>query len=80
MIKTVMKINGMVCGMCEAHINDVIRRTVSVKKVSTRKANGESVIISENEIDIAKLREAIEKTGYRVLSVATEQYEKKAFL
>ena len=28
MIKTTLKIDGMMCGMCESHINDVIRRVV----------------------------------------------------
>ena len=25
MTKTVLKIDGMMCGMCEAHVNDAIR-------------------------------------------------------
>ena len=25
MIKTTLKIDGMMCGMCESHMNDVIR-------------------------------------------------------
>lgn len=26
MIKTILKIDGMMCGMCESHMNDVIRK------------------------------------------------------
>ena len=26
MIKTTVKVDGMMCGMCESHINDAIRR------------------------------------------------------
>ena len=26
MIKTTLKIDGMMCGMCESHMNDVIRK------------------------------------------------------
>lgn len=26
MIKTTLKIDGMMCGMCESHMNDVIRQ------------------------------------------------------
>lgn len=33
MFRTVVKIDGMMCGMCEAHINDAIRRNFNVKKV-----------------------------------------------
>ena len=35
MIRTTVKISGMACSMCEAHINDTIRRTFSVEKVSS---------------------------------------------
>ena len=28
MFKTILKIEGMRCSMCEAHINDLIRKTV----------------------------------------------------
>ena len=27
MIKTTLKIDGMMCGMCESHINDTIRNS-----------------------------------------------------
>ena len=32
MIKTTMKIDGMMCGMCEAHICDAIRKACFKKK------------------------------------------------
>lgn len=32
MLKIVMKIDGMACGMCEAHVNDALRRVDGVKK------------------------------------------------
>ncbi len=32
MIKTVLEIDGMMCNMCEAHMNDVIRRTIPDSK------------------------------------------------
>ena len=33
MIKTVLKVNGMMCGMCEAHMKDLVRKNFQVKKV-----------------------------------------------
>lgn len=41
MIKTTVGIEGMSCGMCEAHINDVVRREFKVKSVksSVKKKN-----------------------------------------
>lgn len=77
MIKTTVKIDGMMCSMCESHINDCIRSSFPVKSVKSSHSRGESVLISEYELDEAALRAAIEKTGYRVLSVQTESYTKK---
>ena len=35
MIKTTLKIDGMMCGMCESHMNDLIRKNFKVKKVTS---------------------------------------------
>ena len=40
MLKVTMKIDGMSCGMCEAHINDAIRKVFSVKKVTSSHRKG----------------------------------------
>ena len=42
MLKITLGIDGMMCGMCESHINDAIRRKFRVKKVTsshTKKQN-----------------------------------------
>ena len=65
MIRTTVKISGMACSMCEAHINDtIIRRTFSVEKVSSSHTKGETVILSREPLDEAALRAAINATGY----------------
>ena len=43
MVKTVLKIDGMMCGMCESHMNDLIRNHCKVKKVSSSAKKGETV-------------------------------------
>ena len=77
MVKVTAKVEGMMCGMCEAHVNDAVRNAFDVKKVTSSHKNGETVIISENEIDEAKLTETIGETGYTVTSVTSEPYKKK---
>ncbi len=78
MIKTTVKIDGMMCSMCEAHISDVIRRTVpGAKKVSASHAKGEAGFLTEDAVDENIIKEAIAATGYDCLSVAAEPYEKK---
>ncbi|WP_173338039.1 heavy-metal-associated domain-containing protein [uncultured Ruminococcus sp.] len=79
MIKTVIRIDGMMCGMCEAHVNNAVRNAMNVKKVASSHAKGETEIISEAGLDEAKLREVIEKDGYKVLGISSEPYEKKGF-
>ena len=32
MWKYTVEVNGMMCGMCEAHVNDAIRKAFPVKK------------------------------------------------
>ena len=77
MIKTVIKIEGMMCNMCEAHVNDAIRAAVSPKKVNSSHSKGITEIISEYELDSELLRETVEKDGYKVLGITSEPYEKK---
>jgi hypothetical protein len=38
---TVLSVDGLVCDMCDAHMNDAIRKVFKVKKVTTSHANGE---------------------------------------
>ena len=58
MIQTTVKVSGMACSMCEAHVNDTIRRAFSVEKVSSYYTKGETVILSREPLDEAALRAA----------------------
>ncbi len=77
MKKITMKIDGMMCGMCESHVNDAVRNAFKVKKVSSSHRKGETVVLSENEINEEELRTAVEKTGYKVLSITVSEQEKR---
>ena len=77
MQKITLKIDGMMCGMCESHINDAIRNAVSVKKVSSSHSRGETVLLTDTDISESKLKEIIDKTGYQLISIKSEPYEKK---
>ena len=77
MQKITVKVDGMMCGMCESHINDAIRKAFSVKKVTSSHSKGETVILTESDIDEAALRSTIGATGYEVRAVSKEPYEKK---
>lgn len=79
MIKLTLQIEGMACGMCEAHVNDAVRRAVSVIKVTSSHQKGCTEILTEAEIDTEVLKSAIEAGGYRVTAIQSEEYEKKKF-
>ena len=79
MIKTVVSVDGMACGMCEAHINDAIRAAFPVKKVTSSRAKKETVILSDESLDREAVKRTITGDGYTPLSVTEETVEKKGF-
>ena len=40
MVKITLEVEGMACGMCEAHVNDAIRKAFPVKKVTSSHTKG----------------------------------------
>lgn len=77
MIRTILQIDGMMCGHCEAHVNDTIRQAFPVKKVESSHTKKETVILSEEPLDEEKLRAVIAQTGYTLGEIRTEPYKKK---
>lgn len=77
MTETVVMIDGMMCGMCESHINDAIRNSFDVKKVNSSHTKGETVIVSREALDEDKIKSVIDKTGYELKSVSSEKFEEK---
>ncbi len=75
--KTILKIDGMACSMCESHLNDAVRavfesENCKLKKVRSSHRKGECEITSLSPLDenmLEKLKNAIEKTGYKVLEI-----------
>lgn len=77
MIKITVQVDGMMCGMCESHVNDAVRKAFPVKKVTSSHSKGQTVILTQEDIGEEQLRAAIGQTGYQVGNVSKEPYEKK---
>ena len=85
MWKYTVEVNGMMCGMCEAHVNDAVRKACHdavrkacpVKKVSSSRSKNQTVILSETELDTEALMNAIRGTGYEVGAIQKEPYKKR---
>ena len=79
MLKVTMKIDGMSCGMCEAHINDAIRKVFSVKKVTSSHRKGITELLIQDAVDTQLLKHAVEEFGSKVLDIRCEPYERQGF-
>ena len=75
--KYTLKINGMMCGMCEAHINDVVRKNFTVKKVSSSHLKKQTIILTTQEIEEELIKDKINQTGYTVEDIKKETIEEK---
>ena len=73
MWKYTVEVNGMMCGMCEAHINDAVRKAFPVKKVNSSRSKKQTVVLSETELDAAALADAIRNTGYYISEIQKKQ-------
>ena len=79
MEKITVKIDGMMCGMCESHMNDTFRQNFKVKKVSSSHAKGETVAIVDEDIPDEKLKEAVEKQATLLFPLKESLMRKKDF-
>ena len=78
MYKVIMKIDGMVCGMCEAHVCDAIRKEVpSARKVKASKSRKEATFLTNTAVDVSRLKASIDETGYTCLEIESVPCEKK---
>ena len=77
MIKITVGIEGMACGMCEAHIHEAVRSAFQVKKVTSSHTKKQAVIIAEKDIPEQELKNVVAKAGYEAVLVSSEPYEKK---
>ena len=78
MYKSTVKISGMMCGMCEAHICETIRRAFpEARKVKASRKRGEATFLCSEAPDADALRKVIAKTGYTATSFETLPYGKR---
>lgn len=79
MYQITVGVEGMACEMCEAHVNEAVRKAFDVKKVTSSHGKKLTVILSETPLSEAEVRKTINATGYQTTSFVSEPYEKKGF-
>ena len=76
MYEITVGVKGMACEMCEAHINETIRKNFNVEKVTSSHKKNETVILSKVPLSEAQVKAAIDPTGYEVTSFACADYDR----
>ena len=80
MYKTVIRIDGMMCSMCESHICDAIRRAIpAARQVTASKGKKEASFLTEQPVAPDALKAAIDATGYSCLGIQSVPCEKKGW-
>ena len=66
MNRYVIGIDGMRCGMCEMHIEEVLRKNIKIKKVKASRFKNQLVVITELDLIKEDFLKVFDPTGYKV--------------
>ena len=77
MIETTLTIDGMMCSMCEAHVNDAIRRHFDVRSAKSSRRRHRCVVVSEGPLDEGRLRAVIAETGYELRAISSAPHRRR---
>ena len=65
--KTTMKIEGMMCGHCEARVKQALEAVEGVEKADVSHEKGVAVVTMKGDVSADTLNEAVEAQGYKVI-------------
>ena len=71
-------VDGMMCGMCEAHVAGAIRQAFpEARKVNASRKKKQVTLEIDRTLTEEEVRGVIEKTGYDFTGIHTEQASEK---
>ena len=73
MNKYILEVTGMKCGMCEAHMNEAIKKSFKVKSVASSHDKNEVVVIAREAISEEEFKKVVDAAGYTLGSVKQEE-------
>ena len=68
-MKKEMKIEGMMCGHCEARVKKTLESIAGVSEAKVSHEKGTAVITLSEEVPEETLRKAVEDQDYKVLEI-----------
>ena len=64
-MKEKFNIEGMTCAACQAHVDKAVRKVDGVKDVSVNLLTNSMVVDFADDLDVAKINDAVDKAGYK---------------
>ena len=64
-----LKIEGMMCGHCEAHVKKALEAIDGVQQATVSHLNGTAVVTLTKDVPNDVLKQAVEAQDYKVLDV-----------
>lgn len=68
---TSYNVTGMTCEKCVAHITEEVREVPGVQHVDVQLEGGRMVIMSEQQIEFDKVKDAVSEAGNYSVAVAS---------
>ena len=68
----VLTVEGMMCGMCESHVAEALRKVPGVEKASASRSKKEARVVCADSVTDQALLAAVNATGYEASHVRTE--------
>ena len=77
MYKVTVRIEGMMCEVCEEHICEAIKKAFDAEDVTASQKKGEAVFETPNEISKDEMKKVIDETGYKYKSMSVSKASTK---
>ena len=72
MVQIIVGIDGMACEMCEAHVNEAIKKVFGAEDVVSSHESNTTVFTAPEKVDEDKIRATIKEAGYEVTGITQE--------
>lgn len=66
-IEKTIKVEGMMCGHCEAHVKEALEKIKGIEEATADHETGKVVLKLSKEVDDKKIADAVKKAGYIVV-------------
>ena len=66
-IEKTIKVEGMMCGHCEAHVKEALEKIKGVEEATADHETGKVILKLSKDVDDKKISDAVKKAGYTVV-------------